>query len=173
MLLGSLPCTVGEAPDDGEREEEDHVLGHLPRHRHHVRGVVALRSHRQDRGRDQTRSARRALVFLFIFFIRGARPLFLHVSSVQDLHPSAIHSHVHLHQRSVTIQCEIWSCEDRRACGCSLPAEASAGIKECGRMCSETDRDAFFFSHSSEFLDFFQSHRLTLIFKTAVRGAER
>lgn len=53
--------TVGEAPDDGEREEEDHVLGHLPRHRHHVCGVVALRSHRQDRGRDQTRSARRSL----------------------------------------------------------------------------------------------------------------
>ena len=55
------PCvpsaSVGEATDDGEREEEDHVLRHLPRHRHHLRGVVALRPHRQDGRGDQTRSA--------------------------------------------------------------------------------------------------------------------
>lgn len=50
QMLRVVPPAVGEAPDDGEREEEDHVLGHLPRHRHHVRGVVALRSHRPDGG---------------------------------------------------------------------------------------------------------------------------
>lgn len=48
---------VGEATDDSEREKEDHVFSHLPRHRHHLRGVVALRSYRQNSGRDQTRSA--------------------------------------------------------------------------------------------------------------------
>lgn len=48
---------MGEATDDGEREKEDHVFGHLPRHRHHLRGVVALRPHRQNGGRNQTRSA--------------------------------------------------------------------------------------------------------------------
>lgn len=47
-FLKPLFATVGEAPDDGQREAEDHVLGHLPRHRHHLRGVVALRAHRQD-----------------------------------------------------------------------------------------------------------------------------
>lgn len=48
---------VGEATDDGEREKEDHLLGHLPRHRHHLRGVVAVRPHRQNSGGNQTRSA--------------------------------------------------------------------------------------------------------------------
>lgn len=60
---------MGEAPDDGEREEEDHVLSHLPRHRHHVRGVVALRSHRQDGGRNQTRSARATLTLDFYLWL--------------------------------------------------------------------------------------------------------
>ncbi len=52
-----LSAAVGEATDDGEREKEDHVFGHLPRHRHHLRGVVALRSHRQNSRWNQTRSA--------------------------------------------------------------------------------------------------------------------
>lgn len=75
------PPTVGEAPDDGEWEEEDHVLGHLPRHRHHVRGVVALRSHWQDGGRNQTRSARFALDFYLwnvavVLDVASVRPRF-------------------------------------------------------------------------------------------------
>ncbi|TMS04439.1 E3 ubiquitin-protein ligase MARCH8 [Larimichthys crocea] len=45
---------VGEATDDGEREKEDHVFGHLSRHCHHLRGVVALRSHRQNSRGNQT-----------------------------------------------------------------------------------------------------------------------
>lgn len=52
-----LSAAVGEATDDGEREAEDHVFGYLPRHRHHLRGVVSLRPHRQDGGGNQTRSA--------------------------------------------------------------------------------------------------------------------
>lgn len=40
-----LSPTVGETTDDGQRETEDHVLGHLPCHRHHLRGVVTVRSH--------------------------------------------------------------------------------------------------------------------------------
>lgn len=52
-----LSATVGEATDDGEREKEDHVFGHLSRHCHHLRGVVALRSHRQNSRGNQTRSA--------------------------------------------------------------------------------------------------------------------
>lgn len=58
LKVPSFFCAaVGEASDDGEREEEDHVLRHLPRHRHHLRGVVALRPHRQNGGGNQTRSA--------------------------------------------------------------------------------------------------------------------
>lgn len=34
---------VGETSDDSQREEKDHVLRHFPRHRHHLRGLVALR----------------------------------------------------------------------------------------------------------------------------------
>lgn len=52
-----LSAAVGEATDDGEREKENHVFSHLPRHRHHLRGVVALRSYRQNSRRNQTRSA--------------------------------------------------------------------------------------------------------------------
>lgn len=36
---------VGEASDDRQREEEDHVLGHFSRHRHHMCRLVALRPH--------------------------------------------------------------------------------------------------------------------------------
>lgn len=56
VLHSVFSAAVGEATDDGEREEEDHVLGHLPRHRHHLRGVVAVRSHRQNGRWNQTRS---------------------------------------------------------------------------------------------------------------------
>ncbi len=36
---------VGEASDDCQREEEDHVLGHFSRHCHHMCRLVALRPH--------------------------------------------------------------------------------------------------------------------------------
>lgn len=36
---------VGEASDDRQREEEDHVLCHFSRHRHHMCRLVALRPH--------------------------------------------------------------------------------------------------------------------------------
>jgi len=36
---------VGEASDDRQREEEDYVLGHFSRHRHHMCRLVALRPH--------------------------------------------------------------------------------------------------------------------------------
>lgn len=57
VLLFVLYATVGEATDDGEWEKEDHVFSHLPRHRHHLRCVVALCSNRQNSRGDQTRSA--------------------------------------------------------------------------------------------------------------------
>lgn len=57
-MLKSLPSlAVGETTDDGEREKKDHVFSHLPHHRHHLCGVVALRSHRQNSRGNQIRSA--------------------------------------------------------------------------------------------------------------------
>lgn len=50
-------AAVGETTDDCKREEEDRVFCNLPRHRHHLRGVVALRSYRQNSGGNQARSA--------------------------------------------------------------------------------------------------------------------
>lgn len=48
---------VGEASDDRQREEEDHVLGHFSRHRHHMCRLVALRPHWPHGRGDQTRLA--------------------------------------------------------------------------------------------------------------------
>lgn len=48
---------MGEAADDSQREEEDHVLRNFPCHRHYVRGVVAVRPDRPHCRGDQTRSA--------------------------------------------------------------------------------------------------------------------
>ncbi len=49
--------TVGEASDDRQREEEDHVLCHFSRHRHHMCRLVALRPHWPHSRGDQTRLA--------------------------------------------------------------------------------------------------------------------
>lgn len=48
---------MGEASDDRQWEEEDHVLGHFSRHRHHMCRLVALRPHWPHGRGDQTRLA--------------------------------------------------------------------------------------------------------------------
>lgn len=47
---------MGEAADDSQREEKDHVLRHFPRHCHNMRGVVTVRPDRSHCRGDQTRS---------------------------------------------------------------------------------------------------------------------
>lgn len=58
-----------------------------------------------DRTADEIRQGQRA-PHSHLIFICGCRVGCSVRPSRQDLHPSAIHSHVHLHHRRVTIQCE-------------------------------------------------------------------
>ena len=43
VACDSFVIAVGETADDQEREEEDILLCHLPRHCHHLRGLVFVR----------------------------------------------------------------------------------------------------------------------------------
>ena len=53
---------MGEAADDVQRAQEDHVLCDLPCHRHHLCGLVLVCAHRPHRRGDQAGSGNRYVV---------------------------------------------------------------------------------------------------------------
>ena len=53
---------MGEAADDIQRAQEDHVLRDLPRHRHHLCGLVLVRAHRPHCRGDQAGAGNRYVV---------------------------------------------------------------------------------------------------------------
>lgn len=150
VLKPRLPA-VGEAPDDGQREEEDPVLGHLPRHRHHLRGVVALRAHRQDGRWNQTRSApfprhrdtrahTRHVPLFFTFFT--------------DVALNVFHSSANLHvSPDLPRVCKTYTCSDQilvRVWGSSLKIELCgrdwlAGAQQVSPCVDVRSKVAFFY----------------------------
>ena len=53
LISGEAVLSVGEARHDVTGAAEALLQRHLPRGRHHLRRVVAVRTHRQDHGGDK------------------------------------------------------------------------------------------------------------------------